>query len=153
RALSFTLTPKEVRPLVTITRALARQFRAILRRLVSPAAPRGPCPFVLARADKDGLTMQARLDGGALRYHQPGPREPDAIAFTAAALTAFEGKGDVPVTLEQVAFGKGRARWEEAGTTRECPFATVVAEDHLSFPELPRKSCDPGPGFLAALAE
>jgi hypothetical protein len=134
---------------IVLPRALARQFRAVLRRLASPGSR---CPIVVARAGPDGLVLESALDEAAVRYHQPGALAPESIAFSAEALTAIEGTGDDVVRLDQVAPGKGMACWSEGGVPRQAPFATKMAEA-MSFPEVPRKLVSAGEGLLAALSE
>ena len=95
--------------MIELPRALARQFRAVLRQSLMADAPRGPWPLVLCRAGEEGLTLHARNEDLAVRFHQAGKHPPDAIAFRANLLAEFEGRADTPATLEQVASGKGRA--------------------------------------------
>src|SRR4051794_24538441 len=78
--------------MLTIPRSLALRFRAVLRRCARSRGWRGPCPFVLVRAGPDGLTLQARLEGVALRCHQPGSHPPEEIALPADALARFDGR-------------------------------------------------------------
>src|SRR5947208_9198567 len=103
---------KEGRMALSVPRLVVRQFRAVLRKL---APPRSPCPFVLIEAGPEGLTLQARGAEAGLRYHLAGDCAREAIQFAGEALARFEGKDDAPVVLEAVAFGKGSARWHDAG--------------------------------------
>jgi hypothetical protein len=137
---------------IVFPRALARQFRAVLRRLVSPTGSRSRSPTILVRASPDGLTLQAALEEAAVRYHQPDSLAPASIAFSAEVLVTIEGAGADNITLEEVARGKGRAHWSEAGVARSFSFTTVAAEG-VVFPDVPRKLLPPGEGFLAALSE
>jgi hypothetical protein len=139
--------------LIEIPRALARQFRAVLRRLVAPGGPRGPCPVVCIQAGHDGLNLWAQLDEAAVCYQHPGSFTPGSIAFTADVLASFEGRDDTLVTLEQAAEKEGRACWTEAGVARTEAFAIPVVTGPPPFPELPRKLTPAGDGFLAALSE
>jgi hypothetical protein len=139
--------------LIELPRALARQFRAVLRRSLMADAPRGPWPLVLCRAGEGGLTLHARSEDLAVRYHQPGRRPPDAIAFRASLLAEFEGRADTPVTLEQVASGKGRAGWGEGGVPRSLEFDTVTPDSVPPLPGRPKRLAPMPDDFLAALAE
>jgi hypothetical protein len=58
--------------LIEVPQALARRFRAVLRQSLMAEGPRGLWPLLLARADCEGLTLQARQGDQALRYSQPG---------------------------------------------------------------------------------
>jgi hypothetical protein len=139
--------------MIEITRLLARQFRAVLRRLLPPGSPRAPCPRVLLQTTPDGLTMQAQLPEAALRYHQAGSYQPASLAFAADALAAFEGRDDTPVALEQASGPEGRACWSEAGAARNVPLTTMPVETLPPFPALPRKLTPAGVDFLIALGE
>jgi hypothetical protein len=116
-------------------------------------APRGPWPLLLCRAGEDGLTLHARSEDLAVRYHQAGKHPPDAIAFRASLLAEFEGRADPPVALEQVAFGKGRASWDEGGVPRSVAFDTVTPDSVPQLPARPKKLAPMPDDFLAALTE
>jgi hypothetical protein len=139
--------------LIELPRALARSFRTVLRHSLMADAPRGHWPLVLCRAGEDGLTLQARDGDLAVRYHQPGKRPPGVLAFRAGLLAEFEGRAESPVALEQVAFGKGRASWDEGGVPRSLEFETVTPDSAPEFPGRPKKLVPMPLEFLAALAE
>src|SRR4030095_13726621 len=105
--------------MIELPRAAARAFRALLRRSVMVAAPRGPCPSVLASAGPDGLVLRAAQGevGLTLRLANPGGH-PDCFALPSAMLTRIEGSHDAPVVLEALAAGQGVARWQERGGPR-----------------------------------
>ena len=94
--------------MIEIPRSLARQFRAVLRRAHAAQESRGSWPLVLCQADGLGLTLQARQGDVAARYHLPGERAAEALAFRASAFAEFEGGTPDPVSLEGVASGRGR---------------------------------------------
>jgi hypothetical protein len=139
--------------LIELPRALARQFRAVLRQSLMADAPRGHWPLLLCRAGEDGLTLHARNEDLAVRHHQPGTRPPDAIAFRANLLAEFEARTDTPIRLEQVAFGKGRASWDEGGVPRSLEFETVTPDSVPLLPGRPKRLAPMSDDFLAALAE
>src|SRR5262249_4061691 len=99
--------------LIEIPRALARQFRVLLRRCTTSRALRGTGPLVGVRASPEGLTMWSCLDEAALRFHQAGSRPPDMLAFHAEVLARIEGRDNNPVCLERLEEKRGRARWQE----------------------------------------
>jgi hypothetical protein len=138
---------------IEIPRGLARQFRAVLRRCLAGREPRGAGPLLLCRAGRHGLTLQACLGEVALCHDAAGQRPPDALAFRAAVLAAFEGRSEEPVALEQVSPGKGRARWSDGGVPRLIEFDTVTPDSAPAFPALPREFAPLPETFLAALAE
>ena len=57
--------------MITLTRLMARQVRAVFSRGLSSAS-RGPLPPVMFRADSSGLTIQAKSHDAAIVFHQPG---------------------------------------------------------------------------------
>src|SRR5688572_17409811 len=83
---------------------VARLFLVLLRR-TSVARPRDAPPFVLLRQGPDGLSVSAWRGEVGLRWHQPGPLDPAALAFTADHLAAFTGASDVTIA----AVGPARA--------------------------------------------
>jgi hypothetical protein len=138
---------------IELSRGLARQFRAVLRRSLLDQGPRGSWPLVLCRTGKDGLVLQASQGDLALRYHREGARPAEAIAFRASALAEFEGRRDDAVELEQVSFGKGQARWTDGSVPRVLDLETVVPDSAPAFPALPRRFRPMPAGFLQALDE
>src|SRR4051794_26773460 len=115
-------------------RSLALRLRAVLRR----CAARRDNPFVLARASHKGLSLETVLPDVSVRVELPGPQEGSStLAFPAAALAVFEGRGDDPVTLEEVEPGRGRATWQQAGSTSSKAFATVNLDARPPFPKVP----------------
>jgi hypothetical protein len=139
--------------MIELPRALARRFRAVLRRSVMAEVPRGPWPVVLCRADADGLRLEARLGEVGLQYHQPGAFTPDAIAFRASLLGEFEGRDDAPASLELTAPEKGKASWSDRGAARVLDFEAVPADSVAPLPGLPRRMQPQPPAFVQALAE
>jgi hypothetical protein len=139
--------------MIEFSRSLARQFRAVLRRSLLDLEPRGSWPLLLCQLCKDGLVLQACQGDLAVRYQQKAAGELEALAFRSSVLAEFEGRGEEPVTLEQVAVGKGRARWNDRGTPRAIEFETVTPNSVPGLPALPGRFAALPPTFLEALAE
>jgi hypothetical protein len=99
--------------LIELSRALARQFRAVLRRSVLAAEPRGPAPVVLCRASRQGLTLSCRQGDVALRHHTSGSFRASAVALPLSVLAQIEGGAGTVVALEQTAPLKARASWQD----------------------------------------
>src|SRR6516225_816205 len=100
--------------MLVFSRAAARAFRALLRRSVMAAAPRGPCPPILAVADGDAVTLQAvGHDVGLSLRTPPTPGNTGQLAFPGELLARVEGTADTLVTLELVSADSGRLRWED----------------------------------------
>jgi hypothetical protein len=89
----------------------------------------------------------------ALRYHLEGARPTGAIAFRASMLAEFDGRRDDVVELEQIAFGKGQARWTDGSVPRAIDLETVTPESVPEFPALPRQFTPMPAGFVQALDE
>src|SRR5438067_7321009 len=98
-----------------MTRRLARQLRAVLRKAVPPGAGRRPRPPLVLYADQDGLRVRAHQPDVAVEYHQAGPRPTDTLALPSEALDDFEAARDTLVLLEQVGEGAVQAKWEDGG--------------------------------------
>src|SRR5262249_50233776 len=156
-ALSSPLTPTPLsgrrHPMLEIPRSLARQFRAVLRRALAAQESRGSWPLVLCQADGHGLTLQARQGDVAVRYHLPGERAAEALAFRASAFAEFEGSTPDPVSLESVASDRRHARWEKGGESRELELETVTPDSVPPFPELPERFAPLPDSFLRAFQE
>jgi hypothetical protein len=139
--------------LIEIPRALARQFRALLRRCSASRGQRGPGPPVLVRAGPDGLTVCSGLDEAALYFHLDGQRESDELAFRAELLARVEGRDRSSVNLERVGPAKGRARWQEGKVPRSEEFEALLPDAAPSFPPLPQRLVAQPVALMTALAE
>jgi hypothetical protein len=138
---------------IAIPRSLARTYRTVLRRCLSPPGTRPEPPLVLARSDGQTLTLQACGPDVAIR-HTAGIAGPTGtLAFRATVLAQVESRTDEPATLEEIAPGRGRASWADGGVPQTVEFDTA---DPAKLPELPRVpsrlSVVPE-SFLAALGE
>ena len=60
--------------MIEITRALARQVRAVLRKSTPPGTARGHRPPLALHAGRDGLRVRGHHTEVMVEYHQPGPR-------------------------------------------------------------------------------
>lgn len=137
--------------MIEIPRALARQFRAVLRRSLMEG--RSDWPLVLLRTDATGLTLEAKQGDVAVRYQCDGSHDSEAIEFRTSVLGEFEGHTNDPVLLEQVEFGKGRARWTDGGVPRVIEIATVTPDSVPEFPIVPKRFTAQPAEFLCALDE
>lgn len=139
--------------MIEIPRAMARRFRAVLRKCVRAGAPRGPGPPVLCRTGKGGLSLSCELGDVGLRYLLPGRLAARRVALPAAVLTELAGIDAADIHFEQPEPTKGRATWQQDGAPRELAFDTVDPAG-LPVPPVPgRSAVEMPPTFLAALAE
>ncbi len=136
--------------MITLTRALARQLRAILRKSTLAKVPRGlRLPFVL-HADHDGLRLRNQQVDVAVEYHHPGACSPEVLALPAGALEDCEGRGDTPVTLESTAPETVQARWDDGGVPQLREYQARIPDGPPEFPGLPERWTDLEPGFRHA---
>ena len=138
--------------MIELTRVLVRQFRAVLRKSVPAADPRGPSPPVLCQADRRGLTLSCRQGSIGVRHHTPGSLPAGSVAVPFPVLAELESAvGEI--TLEQTSPFKGRASWQSAGEPRVLDFDAADPATLPPAPESARNAVAMEPGFLAALDE
>jgi hypothetical protein len=137
---------------IELSAALLRQFRSVLRQSVLAADPRGPCPTVLCRAGKHGLTLSCRQGDVGLRHFSAGSCPAVSLAFPASLLAKLEAAGE-KVRLEQVAPFQGKASWQSQDGPHVLEFDAVDPGAVLP----PRESRGEGvslePGFVVAMDE
>ncbi len=136
---------------IEITRALARQVRAVFRKAVPRSEGRGPRPPLMLHAGKDGLRIRAHHPEVAVEFHQPGTRPPDQIALPAEALDDFEGRKDDAVTLVTTEPGTVQARWDDSGVPQVREYAAPDPQKLPPFPKEPRKLFPVDAAILKAL--
>jgi hypothetical protein len=137
--------------MIVLSRLLARQLRAVLRRCVPAGAGRAPKPLLLLQADEYGLRIQAQQPEVALEFHRTGNYNPENMFLPGEALEDFEGARDVPVLLEKTAADAVVARWDDAGVPQVRQYASPNADNLTSWPELPMTFGPAGPDLLSAL--
>ena len=136
--------------MIELSRALVRQFRAVVRKSVLAADPRGPCPVVVCRAGRQGLTLSCRQGGVGVRHHTPGSFPTARVAIPFAKLADLEVAGEV-VILEQLAPFKAQASWGAGGEPHALEFDTADPSSLPPAPEPARNCASLGAGFLTAL--
>ena len=99
--------------MITITRLMARQIRAVFSRCLSPAS-RGPFPPVMFRADGGGLTIAAKSHDAAIEFHQPGDFAEEQFAIPFDVLKRCEGGKADAVTLERID-QRVTVQWNDGG--------------------------------------
>ncbi len=139
--------------MIAIPRALARRYRAILRRSLMDRASRGSWPIIRCRAGPDGLFLECQQGDLALRYHAAGEQPADVLAFRASLLGELEGRDDSLVQLEVLEPGQGIARWTDGGVPRAMEFEAVSPGDFAEMPLLPEPMASMPDDLLSALAE
>ena len=138
--------------MIELSRVLVRQFRAVVRKSILAADPRGPCPVVVCRAGRRGLTLSCRQEKVGVRHHTPGSFPAANVAVPFAKLADLENAGEV-IALEQTAPSRGRASWQGGEGLRVLDFDTEDPSSSVPAPEPSRNGMRLEPGFLAALDE
>jgi hypothetical protein len=136
---------------IQITRSLARQIRAVLRKSAPLGSPRNHRPSLVLHAGQDGLRVQSAHPEVALEFHLPSQRPTEALVLPSSALDDFEGRLDTVVELTLKNAGTVQARWEE-GSAPQCRDYAAISLDKLpSFPGEPKKFVSLDASFLKAL--
>jgi hypothetical protein len=138
---------------IEMSRRLARQLRAVLRKAVPLGGGRVPRPPLVLQAGPDGLRVRAHHSDIAVEHHQPGPRPADVLAVPGATLDDFEGSRDTVVVLEKVSEDAVQARWEDAGLPQVRDYRALDVANLPPFPELSGKLAPVEAGLLDALHE
>jgi len=140
--------------MIVINRALARLLLSVLRRSLNEQHARWQPPWLLCRADGEGLLLYAKVGMVGVAYRAPGRPPSEAMAFSTSVLDAISGRrGDEPLVFENVGPQKGRARWQDGNVPRVHEFATLKPDKVQNCPALPAKWAPLPPTFLSAFDE
>ena len=134
--------------MITITRSLARQLRAVFRR--AGLKPRGTLgPPVLFKAGPEGLRIRAMMPDVAIEYHLPGEYPADELTVALELLDDCQGKRDEPVTLESRPKKRTFASWRDGDIPQTIGYAAEPVK--RTFPEIPPMLTAVDPAFWQAL--
>jgi hypothetical protein len=138
--------------MIEISRSLARQLRAVFRRIASRGTTIGQ-PTIVLQAGSDGLDI--RLPGWdfAVAYHRPGNFASEELALPLSALEEFAGKGHESVTLQAAGPGRVQAQWQDSGIPQSNEYAIDEAKKPTPFPQPPSQWTSNGPELLGALRD
>jgi hypothetical protein len=136
---------------IEITRALARNFRAVLRKVTPLYAGRGPRPAVVLHAGPDGLRLRSGYAQAALEYRLAGPRPEEALVVPAEALDDCASSKDTPVLIEKVSADGVQIRWDDGGVPQVRTFSLVELDKALPAPAEPKEFTTQKAGFLKVL--
>ena len=136
--------------MITISRSLARQLRAVFRR--AGLKPRGtlspPVSFV---AGAEGLRIRAMSPDVAVEYHLPGEYPVDELTVALELLDDCQGKRDEPVTLESHPKKRTFASWRDGDVPQTIGYAAEPVK--RPFPEIPATLTAVDPSFWPALRD
>ena len=99
--------------MITITRLMVRQIRAVFSRCLNSSS-RGPFTPVTFCTDSSGLTIRAKSHDAAIEFHQPGDFAGEQFAIRFDVLKQCEGSKAAPVTLERIDQHVA-VRWNDGG--------------------------------------
>ena len=135
--------------MITITRRLAANLKAVLRRAFGA---RGHGPAVCFTAAAGALTVKASSHDIAVEYSEPGDSTADAIWLPFQFLDDCAGKQDEPVHVES---GKKHvtAQWRDGSVPQLVRYDAAKPRNADSFPVLPETFAENSPGILQALAD
>lgn len=123
--------------MLEITRLLAKQWRAVLKKLCGRQKP-----TLSLTAGPEGLRLRAQIQQQALEYHDPAPRAAEALQLELSALDDFAGAKSEPVRLHRAQPQIIAATWPDRGTERTLQYREP--ETISTFPAAPAEffACD-----------
>ncbi len=136
--------------MVTITRRLAQQFRAVCRRASGQVRVGPAIGFI---ADREGLTARCMSADAAVELRVAGARTAESLWLPFQALDDFETKKDDPVELAAEGQGRVSARWRDGNVPQLIEYDSAPPPDADKFPTLPGDFAANPPGLLQALHE
>jgi hypothetical protein len=136
--------------MITITRSLARQLRAVFRR--AGIKPRDYlAPPISFHAGPNGLRIRAMTVDVAVEHHLPGEYPAEEFTVALELLDDCQGKRDDPVTLEARNKKKVVAGWRDGGIPQLVEYDSEPAKK--PFPELPKTFAAVDSAFWPALRD
>jgi len=137
---------------ITLTRPLARQVRAVFRHALG-VSPRGPFPAVSLRAEQHGLTIRSKSSMAAIERSVPGEYPADEILVPGELLVDCEGRSDQIVSIERQADGDLIATWQDGGVPVLMRYTPPDAAELADFPAPPEPMADNPSSLLTALRD
>ena len=136
--------------MLTFSRQLAKQIRAVFRRALQISASQTD-QVVWLVADETGLHIRAQNWRGTVEYHLPETATADSLPVTMEALAACEGaKAEESVSVERSTDGMVGLRWTDRSIPQSFQFdAKKIHSDPP--PTLPETWASNSPRLLNAL--
>jgi hypothetical protein len=139
--------------LLTFTRSLARQLRAVFRRAGIGKSPGGYGHRVLFSAGQDGVRIRGMCYQAAVEYRLTEAAEPTEAFLPLDFLSACEGRSAEPVNLDTSAPGKVTASWADKRVPMVVEYLPDVPVEPPDFPTPPAESTVNEPSLWTALRE
>lgn len=135
--------------MIQISRLLARQLRAVFRRLATRAP--GVAPAVSFQADAAGLRVRLQRTPIAAEYRRTGAFGSGTVHVPIESLADCAGRDEGSVLLEATDLTRVSASWLDHGLpqVKHYPYAG----EPLEFPVCPDALAAATPGLLSALAD
>ena len=113
--------------MILLTRAVARDFRALFARCVA-GRPRGPAPPVVIQVKGGTRTLAATTAAGVTLTHtSPALKESDdLLVLPAAVLAEVEGGTEETVTLDRSSKLRGVVKWPGGSKPRTLPVELIL---------------------------
>ena len=124
--------------MITITRQLARQLRAVFRRSVLGIDHKGPIPPLVLHGEGQRLRAQYQYHELAVEYVEPcSHRQLDSIPVPLEALADVEGSDDGAVVLESFEPDKTVVRWQDRGISQVRQYEVAALWQDCTVPRNP----------------
>lgn len=139
--------------MITFTRSLAREVRAVWQRAGIGRVSGGKSPRALAQAGPDGLRFRASTGTVAVEYHLPGGQPAASFIVPLDLLNDCQGAKNQLVTLQADGVGRVQTQWSDGSVPQLLCYDAGQPQDIPVFPESPTLTQENAPELLRALAD
>ena len=136
--------------MIAISRRLAKQLRAVVRRAILNR-PNQASPIIVLQTAQAGLCIQVSDPELSFEYREAGSLADERILLPATALDDFQGTNDSLVDLQMTPARGSIARWDDSGVPLVADYVVAEPEKLPPFPATPETLVPVEPGFLRAL--
>jgi hypothetical protein len=138
-------------PLIQITRILAKQIRAIIKKTLHRQVTQ---PVLTFRSGDAGLFVEVQGTNQALQFHDPRPQDREILLVPLGVLDDVQGSKAEPVFLNTRRVGILGASWQEKGVFQDLEYdAPEPVAEAAPFPALPAQFVENTAELLVALRE
>jgi len=136
--------------LITVTRSLARQVRAVFRKALGITLRGLTCPVTL-ETGPEGLRIRAISPDAAAEYREPGNLAPERLVVPFELMADCEGRKSEPVQIEPQGDRAIVAQWRDGKVPQLIRYDVPSNPTKLAFPGEPDSLTENPPAILAAL--
>jgi hypothetical protein len=137
--------------MISISRSLLRQFRAVARRAGLHKSFGKAVSSVRLLASTDAIVLQAENGHVAIEYRCPGLFEPADVTVPWRLLTDCEAKAETPLTIRVEDSSRILAGWDDRGLPQRRDYE--VPASSVELPETPTEWATGSARLLVALRE